>query len=532
MRGRSISVAMIVGLLGARAHAQPKPDPCSGEPVTDTDKDAAPDADDVPPPTTTPPPPPTDATLAKEAREAETAAETGKGTAGFDDLEIHPPANVRDGFTFGSYGRVITGTDLRGGAPEQIKIVAHPPRIVEPTYFELQLEYGFHAQGAEMRTVTTMAFNDDLFHYTGVFDAQPAVRNLYLEAFPSTNTELWVGSRMYRGDDIYLFDTWPLDNLNTVGGGGYIQSHWDPSPGTWRLQAHVGFNRLLNDYQYQTRAVPNPAQGATVVDQLNRQRTIGSADFLFYGPSWHGEINTKLKLHAELEGLPSGTRLLPDSSPQKLPADWGTTLGAELGVWGFAPRGDTAHTRYMNLFARVSKGLAAYDPLAPPTEIDTSLRTYPNASELVFGLSAAWDTARWNVVVGAESRRFVGAGPDALQSPDGGWEYALDARPLVRLDKGFYAGADLSYQARFPLGINPNSQLVEDPGVTQIAPMLVYSPTGPTAYSRPQIRLVYRAAWLNQGALDLYVPDDPRHAHDFVQYLGLQAEWWFNSSYR
>ena len=34
----------------------------------------------------------------------------------------------------------------------------------------------------------------------------------------------------------------------------------------------------------------------------------------------------------------------------------------------------------------------------------------------------------------------------------------------------------------------------------------------------------------NQGALDAYVPDDPRHAHGTVYYLGLQAEWWFNSS--
>ncbi len=24
---------------------------------------------------------------------------------------------------------------------------------------------------------------------------------------------------MYRGDDIYLLDFWPLDNLNTLGGG-------------------------------------------------------------------------------------------------------------------------------------------------------------------------------------------------------------------------------------------------------------------------------------------------------------------------
>jgi hypothetical protein len=66
--------------------------------------------------------------------------------------------------------------------------------------------------------------------------------------------------------------------------------------------------------------------------------------------------------------------------------------------------------------------------------------------------------------------------------------------------------------------------------VFQVAPMVVYSPMGPSAYDRPQLRAVFRAAHLNQGALDNYVPDDPRHAHDWVYFLGLEAEWWFNSS--
>jgi hypothetical protein len=60
--------------------------------------------------------------------------------------------------------------------------------------------------------------------------------------------------------------------------------------------------------------------------------------------------------------------------------------------------------------------------------------------------------------------------------------------------------------------------------------MLVYSPMGPSAYDRPQLRLVYRASHLNDGARDEYVPDDPRHAHTWVHFLGVQAEWWFNSS--
>ena len=63
-----------------------------------------------------------------------------------------------------------------------------------------------------------------------------------------------------------------------------------------------------------------------------------------------------------------------------------------------------------------------------------------------------------------------------------------------------------------------------------IAPIVAFSPMGPSAYDRPQLRLVYRAAHLNGAARNLYVPDDPRHDHEWIQFLGLQAEWWFNSS--
>jgi LamB porin len=430
------------------------------------------------------------------------------------------PALEHDlGFTFGSYGRVSAGTDLRGGTPEPIKVVAHGPRIVEPTYFELQFGYGFQSpRGDVIRAVTTLGFGDRLFHFTGQFDAQPAVRNLYAEARLHEGVTLWAGSRMYRGDDIYLFDYWPLDDINTVGGGAAFERE------RVTVAAHAGVNRLLDDYQLQSRTVADPAQGATVVTQLDRERILASATATVLLPDLYDGLHAKAKLHGELQGLPSGTRLRADQSPEALPADWGTTIGAQLGAWSDC--GD-----HLNLFARWSRGLAAYDELAPPTELDTSLRTYPHASEIVLGASGAWQADRWNLMIGADSRRFAGAGPDH-DSVDDGWEYALDARPLARLGGDFYGGADLSYQARFPRGPNPTAQRIEDASVVQLAPMLVYSPMGPGPYARPQLRLVYRAAHLDQGALDLYVPDDPRHAHAWVHFLGVQAEWWFNSSYR
>src|SRR5678816_1230214 len=42
-----------------------------------------------------------------------------------------PPA---EGFAFGSYGRVMIGTDVRGSSPEPVSVVAHGSRVVEPTY--------------------------------------------------------------------------------------------------------------------------------------------------------------------------------------------------------------------------------------------------------------------------------------------------------------------------------------------------------------------------------------------------------------
>src|SRR6185369_14523457 len=115
-----------------------------------------------------------------------------------------------------------------------------------------------------------------------------------------------------------------------------------------------------------------------------------------------------------------------------------------------------------------------------------------------------------NLMVGALSRRFIDADADATDSDDG-WEYAIDTRPLFRVWPDWFVGADISYQARFPNGLNNITLRAEDPAVFQIAPMIVWSPMGPSSYDRPQIRFVYRYAHLNQAALDLYVPDDPRH---------------------
>lgn len=523
-----LTIASVIALSARLASAQPQ-----GPADAPADGSAAP-AEGSAAPAATPPseptPAPAPATTEPPAAPAQSSSIVTKPPdQSVNTADIVSLGNDR-GFRFGSYGRIIAGTDLRGGKPEKILVGNVGPRIVEDSYLELDMSYGFVTpRGAKLRPVITLAFDGTLFHDTGEFDAHPALRNLFLDATITPEITLWAGSRMYRGDDIYLFDYWPLDNQNTVGAGAFYQNHRG-----LELAVHAGTNRLLDPFQYQQIQVPNPVQGSTVVTQLNRQRMIASATAAYLMLRPPEQMSVKLKLHAQIHELPSGTRATGCDATgancdgfQSLPADSGYLVGAEASFFGMAPSA-LGFRRHLNVFVRYAKGLAAFDELSPPTSFGPDLRT-TNASELSFAASGNWDASYGNMMIGAISRRWTDASGNA-SDPANGWEYALDARPLARLAPDWFAGADLSYQARFPDGLNPVTLRAEDPAVWQVAPMVVYSPLGPSAYDRPQLRFVMDIAHLNQGALDNYVPDDPRHGHSVVYFLGVQAEWWFNSS--
>ena len=253
------------------------------------------------------------------------------------DATVNPAdlvsAGTDRGFRFGSYGRIVAGTDLRGGKPEKLLVGTVGPRVVEDSYLELDMSYGFETPtGIKMRPVVTLAFDGTLFHDTGDFDAHPALRNVFLDATLTPKLTAWVGSRIYRGDDIYLFDYWPLDDQNTVGGGLFYRDH------ALELAGHVGENRLNNGFQFQEIQVANPEQGATTVLQLNRERMVasGTASYLFAQPP--ERMSAKLKLHGEVQGLPAGSRRRDDGTLEALPQDIGYLVGAEVSLFGMRRR--------------------------------------------------------------------------------------------------------------------------------------------------------------------------------------------------
>ena len=433
-----------------------------------------------------------------------------------------PEERTRHRFGFGSYGRVGAGTDFDGATPRQPQVVAHGPRTVQSPYLELDLYYTIEPVGPYVvRTVTTLGFTEDLFHYTGDWSAMLALRNVYAEFIYRDMLSIWVGSRSYRGDDIYLLDAWLLDNLNTVGGGiGYRRDRLE-------IAFHMGVNRLTDDFTYQEVDVAARLFGAERIVYMDRQRLVTSlqGSYRLWGPPEGPAI--KLKIHFELHYLASGEmQREEDLTTEALPSDWGWTGGFQLGSWGWGERASHA-----NLFFRFSQGLAAYGEMGIPYGLNEEKRSFPNASELVFGLSVNYERGRFGLLGAGYVRRFTDADPNEYDVDDH-WEFVVDVRPWIVVYGPIQFALDLSYQQRFPNGMSPTALELLNPGIFQVAPMLVFAPLGPGSYVRPQIRLVYRMAYLNEGARDTYAFEDPRRNEEVVHYVGVQVEWWFNSSYR
>jgi maltoporin len=359
----------------------------------------------------------------------------------------------------------------------------------------------------------------DLFHYTGEFTSHFAVRNAYVETqnLGLDGLSLWMGSRMYRGDDIYLFDYWPLDNLNTVGAGArYEYKKFD-------IALHAGMNRLDDLYQYETLSTPPRGLGpATTSVVLDRPRFVASLKLQQRFGDFPG---MKVALYGEFHAVPAGTYTDPTTRLNTaLPADVGWVAGAQLGGW-------LRPFVFANLWFRAAGGLSAYGELTSPTHVDPG-RTVAGAREYVLALSSNWESRRIGIMGGAYLRRFTDAS-SASFNPNSYTEGILAIRPHFYWNEYFHTAVELSYQARRTDGVDFIANRVLTPQVFRFSVLPLVAPVGRGTYSRPQIYLIYTLSVVNEDArIALYDPTDYRYAQSIVHYIGAGVEWWFNSSYR
>lgn len=435
------------------------------------------------------------------------------------------------GLAFGSYGRIIAATDGHGGPGRDADIVAHGSRMDEANYVELELRRAdyWKKTGATTRLVATLGIQNPVFHYNGDFDIKLAVRNLYIEerGLGAEGLSVWVGSRMYRGDDIYLLDFWPLDNQNTVGAG----VRYDARQGT-SVAVHGGLAQPANDFYLQQvkRPMPLNQPGAADVAILDRQRFVGTAKVQHVQKVGADGAGLKGVLYGEVHQLPSGQRQLQPEVYEDVRAETGWVAGLQLG--GFSGDRDT----HVNLFLRYAGGLAAYGPFDRPGQLGLD-KTTAGAHELVAAVGGNWEYGPVGVMLGGYVRSFRDANPGLdLGDVDEG---IVAARPHLFFNEWLGLAVEGSFQAEKrgvllpPTGPDGSAQAPAGPltaHLYRVGVMPFLSPAGRGDYSRPQIRVIGAMTVRDDAARQLYPQDDPLALRNTEYFFGIGAEWWFNSS--
>jgi hypothetical protein len=425
-------------------------------------------------------------------------------------------------FSAGTYGRVQASTDLRGGGGDSVDVARHPPRLGLGPYMELDLAWDIRRdEGPDFSVLITPALSGDLFHYDGVFAEALSLRNFYGAARfdGDTRMEVWAGSRMYRGDDVYLLDFWPLDNLNTFGGGAIA------TRGPSEIAAHVGVNRLVgDDWQLQRIrvAVPDVVDGREVLF-LDRQRTVASLRLVRHVEA--GGVTLRGKLYGEAHALPAGARVVDDAfsnvTTEDLPSDRGFLVGGQLSAWGWADQS------FVHLWARYSTGLAAYGELTIPSDgLALDWRTAP-ARSLMLAAMVNHEAGPFGVMAGTYLSNRIDADGQRVDFDDR-WEWVVSARPQVYVGEYGAVGVELSHQYVRPNGLNPYTQAFDKAHVTKVS-LLPAIQRARGGYSRPRIQAVYTASFLSEGARAYFDPRDARVAPGVQHYVGLGAEWWLNT---
>ncbi len=442
--------------------------------------------------------------------------------AGAGDSPDNRLPSYAEGFHFGSYGRVVAGGDHRGRAGHDGDIVAYGSRLDESTYAELELrrEDYWEQTDSYTRIVATVAFAHPIFHYNAKFDAQFGVRNLYIEesGLGLKNLKVWAGSRMYRGDDIYLLNFWPLDNLNTLGGG--LSYEFIPN---LVLRLHTGVNQPNHPFflQESQRPAPLGQVGAANVRILDRQKIISSAKLShIFSVGKSGGI--KPVVYGELHYTASGQREEETQRYESLPKDIGFVAGAQLGF--FTGKRST----HVNLVFRYAGGLGAYGEFNAPMRLNTEL-TSKGAHEILGAVSGNYEIGPFGLLGAAYFRSFRNAS-DALDVDDVD-EGIVVLRPTVWFGKIAGLSVEGSYQAqRRGVLVGTSDQHPQFGQLGRIGLVPFLTPAGRGNYARPHIRLIYLLTIRDLGARALYPQDDVFALRKVDHFFGVGAEWWFGST--
>jgi hypothetical protein len=111
-------------------------------------------------------------------------------------------------------------------------------------------------------------------------------------------------------------------------------------------------------------------------------------------------------------------------------------------------------------------------------------------------------------------------------------EGILVVRPQIWFGERAGVFVEGSYQKQQRGILDETGSKPVDGSLQRIGVVPFLSPAGRGSYRRPQLRAIWLATRRDDGARSLYPADDPFARRKIEHFIGLEAEWWFNSSYR
>lgn len=423
----------------------------------------------------------------------------------------------RMGIGWTTSGQVVAGKYMNLGDHKAIG-----GRLEEGDYLEPGIRYHIKKAKSETDTSVDLVTDFEIFSLNGAIVSDLAngdisdIKIMPLQAYIQAKnvlTEgltLWLGSNLYRKNDIHICDYFYFNSLPGQGVGALYKG-LDVAVLT-QTGASAFFATDLD------AGMPAPATPAIV----QRERTMFIAQYAVpFGPG-----TTYVQGLGEFHVVPRSADLHRDAAPGVNPTDHGEVAGVKLHLDLGDGDFNDASVRVGDRIANgAESGGSTYSTFGQPGTDGT----YSGALGLELVEHFLWNVDKQVSVNGYGTAHYSRGSTDyaplagALAVPNTRLDYSFGARETYYVSDQLHVLAEETFQARKDEGL-PTGTAVK----LSIAPAVV--PTGErSVWARPELRLIYTICFYNQAAVDqrmspfLQTMGPTKTAH----FLGARTEWWF-----
>jgi len=427
-----------------------------------------------------------------------------------------------DRVEFASYGRMgiawtPTGQVIAGKYMNLGQRRAIGGRLEESDY--LQPGIRFHLLKPEKEGGTSVdLFSDfEIFSFNGGIVSDLANGDLddirimplqfYIEAknVLTPGLTLWVGSNLYRKNDIHICDYFYFNSLSGQGVGAYYGG-LDIAVLT---QTGAG-DFFTHDFN---AGLPPPAEPDIV--QRQRAMFIGQYKVPF------GAGTTYVQGLGEFHVVPKAQDADREAPDDVDPTDWGAVGGVKVHLDLGNDNFSDAAVRVGNRIANgAESGGSTFNTFGLPSDDGT----YSGALGIAAVEHFLWNVGNITSINGYGVIHYSRGGTDNdLDVPNDRLDYSFGARATTYLSDQLHLITEGTFQARKDEDLDTGTAVK-----LAVAPTIV--PSGErSSWTRPQIRLIYLIGLFNDAAVDQRMSAYPRTVGDekVAHFVGARTEWWY-----